>query len=212
MTAALYCAARDLYANGLPRGSIPNPARLIEFADSVFVFLTDHGFETGDLVRFRKDDDSAVLPPEIAIVDCFVKKLDDRAFGVSLTLGGDYVLFSVVPERILVWAPLDIDGAIRRASRAIDEMIPAHAVPLSEPFPEIVTITAAELAIGYLMNGSASKSLADIVDGAQKRLRVWAAGVPIRGTDNTAERTNLAVKATAPVIDRVGWSKFGGIS
>ncbi len=86
-------------------------------------------------------------------------------------------------------------------------------MPLKAPYPPLIVFTAGELAIGKLMNGSASKSLGDMVDAATKRLVKWAAGVPLRGA-NTSQQApaNLAVSSVcAPMFDAQGWRRFGGL-
>jgi hypothetical protein len=109
-----------------------------------------------------------------------------------------------------VIAPVPVDAAIAWADRMIDQSVP-HLVPFTDPVPDIVRMTSAELAAGKLlaMRGAASKSLTDMVAGAQRLLSRWAKGAPIRDANATAS-ANLATSATVPYLDRRGYSRFGG--
>ena len=211
-----YCVKGDLYAFGLPRGALPNPARLASsaLASTDAVTLDQHGFSLNDLVSFRADDRAGgVMPaPLVAGVAYFAIPLTDDTFQVAATLGGPRIDLYLDASKLLVIAPLQIDAAIAWADRSIDEMIPAHAVPLVSPIPEMIRMTSAELAAGKLLSvtGGASKSLADTVDAAQKRLARWSAGLPVRGAQGQTP-TNLAASASVPYFDSVGWRRSGGI-
>jgi hypothetical protein len=95
----------------------------------------------------------------------------------------------------------------------INDSLPAHVVPIDlSAVPEIVRMTAAELAAGRLLSltGGASENLAAVVDRAHKRLERWGKGVPVRGAV-VPPSANLAHAATAPFRDRRGWWRFGGL-
>lgn len=207
-----YCAQGDLYAFGLPRGAVPNPGRVVDAANASTdtIPLGEHGFATGDPVSFRADANGSLPAPLVEGVGYFAIATTDEAFSVSASPGGAVIDLTTAGEGIVVIAPLPIAGAIAWASRIIDENAPAHLVPFSLPVPEIVKMTCAELAAGKLLSGSQSKSLADMVDAAVKRLAKWAAGVPIRG-ENAPAPANLATSASVPFNDSRGWQQFGGI-
>jgi hypothetical protein len=176
------------------------------------IALDVHGFDEGDPVSFRAEAGGSLPAPLVEGTTYYAVPAGDNAFSVAATAGGAAIDLTTAGALYIVIAPLPIAPAIAWASRVIDDMLPAHIVPLTEPVPEIVRMTAAELAAGKLASrgGFASKSLTEIVDLARKRLERWAQGIPIRG-ENAPEPAGLAVSATAPYRDVRGWQRFGGL-
>lgn len=214
MSAIAYAVASDLYSHGLPRGSLPNPGRLaasVDVTSNTFA-LDQHGFSLNDPVTFRAESGGTLPTPLAPGVVYFAIPVTDDAFALSVTASGSSVDLTTAGARVLVIAPLPIASAISWASRVIDNMLPAHIVPLVAPIPEIVVMTCAELAAGKLLRrqGAESKSLGEIVDAATKRLERWAAGIPIRGDSTAQTPANLAARASIPFSDARGWSRFGG--
>ncbi len=213
--AAVYCAERDLYDHGIPRGSVPNPARLVAsaLASTDAIVLDEHGFATDDQVFVRAQGATGALPaPLVAGTPYYVIRVSEFVFKLAAAPAGGPIDLTSDGFNVLVYAPLPFAEAIAWASRLIDDMLPAHVVPLSAPVPELVRFTCAELAAWKLSarGGPTSKSLGEIVDAARKRLERWATGVPVRG-ENEPPAANLATSAAAPA--RAGdWSRFGGIS
>ncbi len=214
-----YCARADVYAFGVPRGAIPHEGRLALSVDTTAntFALGDHSFATGDPVHFRAEIGGSLPAPLVAGVVYYAIATTDDTFQVSAALLGAAIDLTTAGSEILVIAPLPIDQAIAYGARVIDQALVAHGVPLEAPYPELVVMTNAELAAGKLgyFSGGTSKSLADMIVVAQKRLDDWARGVPVRGA-NTApeERTNLAATmptATAAARDCRGWSRFGAL-
>ncbi len=212
-----YCDKRDLYDFGLPRGGIANPARVLHpqgTADPTADTLTlnQHGFETGDLVRFRAEGGGSMAAPLVAYTPYYAIEVDQDRFQVSATIGGPAIDLTTAGSRMVVWFELPVDASITYASRQLDEMLPAHVVPLELPVPPIVKMTAAELAVAKLASrgGFQSKSLGDVLVEAQKRMTRWAAGVPLRGENAPTTHTNNAAVAAA-ALDPTGWKCFGGI-
>lgn len=216
--AAVYCTEKDLYDHGMPRGSVPNPAKLIPsvLASTDTFTLDEHGFQADDAVSFRGQGAGAAMPaPLVAGVTYYVVPLvpaSDYAFKVALTPSGAAVDLTSDGTNVLVIAPLPKAQAIAWASRIVDDIAPAHVVPFVLPVPEIVRMTTAEIAAWKLAarSGPVSKSLSEIVDAARKRLERWGTGVPVRG-ENAPPAANLAASVTAPISDSQGWAKFGGI-
>lgn len=217
MTAPLYCLPQDLHSYGLPRGALPNPGRTIASVSAGANTLTlgEHGFATDDPVTFRPQAGGTLPAPLAEGTTYYAIAVDDARFSVASSEGGAAIDLTSAGTRVLVISRLPLEAAIRWASAIIDQSLPAHAVPLTAPYPEIVKATAAELAIGKLAGytGAGSKSLADMIAAAQKRIERWAKGVPLRGENtDTQPRTNTAVAATVPYSDPRGWNRYGGIS
>lgn len=210
-----YCDAADLHANGLPRGSLPNAGRLAASVSTSAntIELDGHGFATGDTITFRPESGGALPAPLVEGVDYYAIEVNESHFRVTDAPAGAALDLTSAGSRVVVIAPLPIASALAWASRILDDMLPAHVVPLTAPYHEIVRITCAELAIWKLsqFTGAGSKSLTELVDFAQKRLARWGKGVPIRGV-NAPPPANLAASASASPLDARGWTRFGGIS
>lgn len=215
-----YCSHSDLYAFGVPRGATPNPGRVLASAVSSTCTLDVHGFETGDAILFRPAGDGE-LPAELSEgVTYYAQAETEHAFKVRATPSGAALTFTDAEDPVLVIAPLNRDAAIEYADRLIDDMVPGQATPFDDTsvypsgVPAIVRMTSAELAGAKLlaMSGSASRSLAEVIDAAQKRLTRWAQGLPVRGTPATSRTASAQpAPATAPVSDSRGWRRFGGL-
>jgi hypothetical protein len=209
-----YCSSSDLYSFGLPRGALPNPGRLVSSvsASDNTLTLDQHGYTLNDPVSFRAEAGGSLPSPLVAATTYYAISVSENEFSVSATVSGSAVDLTTSGSRIVVIAALPIASAISWASRIIDDMLPAHLVPLEAPIHELVVMTCAELAVGKLLAraGSASKSLSEMVDAARKRLERWAKGVPLRG-ENVPSPANLAVSATVPFLDPRGWGRFGGL-
>lgn len=209
-----YCDPADVYSYGLPRGAVSNPGRLASSALAAdgWIALDVHGFADGETVTLRADAGGYLPTPLSEGVEYFAAEVTDSTFKVAATSGGAAIAWTADGSRVIVIAAVPMVAAIAWASRLIDDMLPAHVVPLEAPYPEIVRMTSAELAAGKLAarSGATSVALASIVDAAHKRLERWGKGVPIRG-ENTPTRAGLAATAVVPYLDRQGWQRFGGL-
>jgi phage gp36-like protein len=210
----MYCAPSDLYDFGLPRGALRNPGRHVRVAvaSTDTIPLDVHGFDLNDAITFRVEGVSgALLPaPLVAGTEYFAIPLSESAFSVALEADGDAIDLTTNGSNFRVNKPIAFDAAILWASRIIDDMLVGHVVPLEAPYPEIVTMTCAELAAGKLLAGKSSKSLTEMFDAARKRLERWSTGATIRG-ENAPDPANLAASATVPYADPRGWNRFGGL-
>lgn len=214
MSAAPYCTESDIFAYALPRGALTNPARLATSASAASdaVSLDVHGFELNDQVSFRAEQGGSLPAPLVAGTAYYAIPRTDNDFAVSAAPGGSAIDLTTDGSAVLVIAPLPFAQACAWASRLIDDMLPAHVVPLVAPYPEIVVMTAAELA-GWKMagrGGTRSDALSDIVDAAQKRIARWAAGAPLRGPVSPVPRANLSVSVAGGTSDAAAWRRFGG--
>jgi hypothetical protein len=211
-----YCTVADLYNFGLPRGSLPNPGRQASSVDaSTNAFtLADHGFATGDVCTLRAEAGGSLPAPLVAATEYYVRELTPDVFELAATDGGAAINLTTAGSRVLVIARLNREAAILFGAALIDDMLPAHTVPLMAPYPPIVTMTNAELAIWKLTQhtGSGTASLIAMVDAARARLERWGKGVPLRGTNTDAQgRAQLSASASAPYTDPRGWNRYGGL-
>ena len=209
-----YCAVSDLFANGLPRGALSNPGRLASAANATTntIALDQHGLALNDQITVRAEGGGSLPAPLAPGVTYYAIPVNDGSFSLAATPSGAVIDLTTAGARIVVVVPIPYNAAIAFGAALIDDMLPAHIVPLIAPFSPIIVMTNAELAIGKLMQGtgSGSKSMGEMVDMARKRLERWAAGIPLRGT-NVPPPANLAASASVPYRDPRGWSKFGGL-
>jgi hypothetical protein len=209
-----YCTRADVHTFGVRRGALSNPARLSDSVDASAntITLGLHGLALNDTVTVRADAGGTLPAPLVASTTYYAIPVSDGVFQVAAAEDGAAINFTTAGSRLVVITPVPYDAAIAWADRMIDDMLPAHVVPVAEPIPEIVKMTSAELAGGKLaaLLGSESVSLTATVEAAQKRLARWASGIPIRG-DDAPTPTNLAAAASAPYADIRGWGRFGGI-
>ena len=113
--------------------------------------------------------------------------------------------------RVLAVATLPIEASILWACAFIEDMLPAHVVPIDEDaVPQIIKQTAAELAASKLATygGFSAPTLSAAIETVTKKLERWAKGVPIRGV-NAPKSAGLASRS-APRVDTRGWSTYGG--
>lgn len=210
-----YCSEADLYTYGLPRGALPNPGQLVTADATTNAFtLGEHGFELDHVVSFRAEAGGSLPAPLAAGTDYYVVPVNHYLFKVAATAGGATIDLTTAGQYVVVISAPPIAGAIEFGARVIDQALVAHPVPLEAPYPEIIVITNAELAIGKLLNGAEGKSLAQMVEAAMKRVATWAKGVPLRAGPATPDAANVATSAPAPTTagGPSGWSRFGGIS
>jgi len=212
-----YCEDADLWDFGVPRGSIPNPGRLAAdppaSASTDAIELDGHGFELDDPVTFRAEGGGSLPSPLVAGTTYYAIPAGESYFKVSATAGGAAIDLTTAGSGVVVNAPLPTEKAREFASALIDNMLPSHAVPLTAPYPPIIVMTCAELAAAKLAarSGAASVSLSATADAARKRLEGWAKGVPLRGTNTSAQTpTNLAQSAVAPPLDARGYTQNFG--
>lgn len=221
-----YCSFSDLPAYGAPRGSTPNPGRVLVTAAGNTCTLDQHGFETGDEILFTPAGDGVMPSGLSAGVSYYAERVTDHTFKVRATPGGASIVFTDAVDPLVAVAPLNRAAAIEWADRLIDDMVPGQAVPFDDTtlypdgVPAIIKITSAELAAGKLLAlvGSASRSLAETIDLAHKRLERWSKGVPVRGTpaDSRANQAAAANPATSALLatcesDPRGWRRWGGV-
>jgi hypothetical protein len=206
-----------LWDFGVPRGGIPNAGRLAPeppaSVSSNAIELDGHGFASGDPVSFRAEGGGSLPLPLVEGTTYYAIPVGQNHFQVAASAGGAAIDLTTAGEGVVVLEPLPTEAAREYATALIYDMLPAHAVPLAEPYPPIVVMTCAELAAAKLAarSGSASVSLAATADAARKRLERWAQGVPLRGTGSAEQTpTNLAQSAVAPALDVRGYAQNFG--
>lgn len=210
-----YCTERDLYDHGIPRGAVPEPARLLpeDGVDTAAntLRLDGHGFTLDDVVMVRPEAGGSLPAPLVATAKYYARPVDPWRFELAAAPGGPAIDLTTTGSRVLVYTEPPVQAAIAWATARIDGMLPAHVVPLVEPYPDEVVITAAELAAWKYAQraGGTSVALTAIFDDAKKRIERWAKHVPIRGT-NAPPQASLAVAASSSGSANP-WRRYGGL-
>lgn len=217
MSDAIYCTDADVYDFGVPRGGYANPARLVQSIASASDELTlrDHGYSAGDAVTVRADAGGALPSPLVAGVTYYVIVRGPDRFALSASVGGAAIDFAAGGSNVLICSELPIERARWAASREIEELVPAHAVPFVEPYPRMIVLATAELAaarLGYYRRPGVvdAGTLRDLL---QRALDRFSRNIPVRVAPGQigVSRAVSAVAVSAAPADTLGWRRFGGL-
>ncbi len=206
------CTPADVHSFGLPRGAAPNPARpvVVDAVSDTFV-LDQHGQALGDPIKLRPDAGGEAPEPLVQGVTYYCVPLDESTFQLAATPTGAAIDLITPGRRVLVICKSPVAAAITFVSRMLEDGMPGHVVPFTDPVPDIVRMTCAELAGARVMalSGTQSVAFGSLLDQAKKRLEKWAIGVPVRDVRATPP-ANLASAVSVPRLDLRGWGRYGG--
>lgn len=211
---AAYSTRADLYRyGGIARGNLVGEGRLVasSTASTDLLELAGHNFETDDQVTVRATEGGTLSAPLVAGTVYYVIRISDSTFKLSATAGGAAINISSDGVSMVVTAQLPVDEMLEMYSRWVDAFLPAHLVPLSAPYPVVVTAIVAQLAGKALMNldGKSSELVNATELSAKAQLERWAKGLPLRDTRATTS-ANKAVSATLTSSpDPRGWCPSG---
>lgn len=209
--AAVYASRADLYRYGLPRGLLANPGRLVSLVNAATDTLTldGHGFEDGTPLLFRAEAGGALPDPIAQGTSYPAIRLTDSTFQIGDGLGGALDL-TTAGAAVVVSTALPLDEVLEFYSRFADGFLPAHLVPLKDPYPITVTALVAELSAHKLLliAGQQSTSMKEMELAAKAQLERWAKGIPLRD-DRATEPTNVAISGNA-LSDPKRWTSSGG--
>lgn len=206
------CTPADVHSFGLPHGAAPNRARPVVVDAVADVFTLDgHGQALGDPIKIRADAGGEAPQPLVQGLTYYCVPVDESVFQLSATPGGAAIDLLTPGKRVLVICRSPVAAAITFVSRMLEDGMPGHVVPFTDPVPDIVRMTCAELAGARVMAMSGTQSVAfgTLLDAAKKRLEKWAIGVPVRDV-NATPAGNLAASASLPRLDPRGWGRYGG--
>ncbi len=192
-----YATRSDLYLYGLPRGSLGNPGRLVDssLAATSIITLQEHTFSTNDAVTLRATEGGTLSAPLVAGTVYYVIYLTDSSFQLAVVPNGSAITLTTDGVSMLVASDLPTAAILEFYSRFVDGFLPAHAVPLPQPYPTTVVAIVAELAAMKLqiLSGVKSESMATYELAAKAQLERWAAGLPVRDAAITTRPANLSV-------------------
>lgn len=204
-----YATKRDVFRYGAPRGSFVSEGRLVESSSASTNVLTleGHGFETDDEVLVRAIEDGTLSAPLVAGTTYYVIRLTDSTFKLSLTAGGAAIDLTTSGVSMFVTIALPFDEILEFYSRFVDGFLPAHLVPLEEPYPITVVALVSELAAKKLqiLSGVSSESMTATEIAAKAQLERWAKGVPLRDAAATASANKAISSTLGTAADPRGW-------
>ena len=202
---------------GLPDGALSNEGRLVSSVNaSANTFTLDaHGFVTDEALQVRAVDGGSLPAPLVEGTTYFARYVSDTTFQLSAAPGGPAIDLTSAGVSVVVVKPLPIDRHLELYSRWVDDLLPAHLVPLvpdvNGKFPivvtRIVTRIVSLLAGKALLNrdGKSSEIVNQTELAAKAQLERWAKGIPLRDALATGS-ANLAVTASlGSVADPRGW-------
>jgi len=202
-----YCTESDV-RNSAIQGLFTNQSRQIGVPVSGRFELDGHGYVEGQAVKLRSD--SALPSPLVEGVDYYVKAPDEFSFSVSATVGGAAITPATAGEA-MVYSTLPFSDWIEWASAIIDAFLPAHVLPLTAPYHELIVSVTAQLAAakGLQFVGGAQQDILALQKSSQQVLDKWAKNQPIRG--QYAPRSSLlAVVSSVAAVDPRGYYPPGG--
>lgn len=213
MTANVYASRSDVYAYGLPRGTLGMPARLVAsaLAATDTVELDGHGFATNDQILFRAAEGGSLPAPLVAATIYYAIYVSDSTFKVAAAPNGPVIDLTVDGVNVLVATPLPFDQVLEFYSRWADGFLPAHLVPLQLDgdgrYPVIVSGVVAELASRKLQQlaGHTSASVEEFEKVAMAQLDRWSKGVPLRDPAEGAANKSIASSLVVTGVDPRGW-------
>ena len=208
-----YCEIADVY-NWIPRGSVQNSARLLgSVATATDVITLDgHGLETDDPITFRADAGGELPTGLVEATTYYAIKLTDTTLSVAAAAAGSAIDLTSEGSNTLLIAPVPWVAWIAAASARMESTLPAHAVPLEAPFPEIVIVyTAGLVAVKALLwSGNAGPpGFTEEMERVRAELKEWRKnGIPIRGAI-VPTSANRAISGGAAASDVRGWAGRG---
>lgn len=215
MALPVYATRSDLDDfGGLPDGALSNEGRIAHaVSDTADTFELDaHGLVTDEDVQIRSVEGGTLPAPLVDGATYYAIRVSDAHFKLSATAGGAAIdLTTPGTGEVVVIKPLPIDRFLELYSRWVDDILPAHMVPLEQDedgnYPIQVVRAVSLLAGKQLLNkGGESSAIVSQNEIEQKAvLERWATGVPLRNIPGTYA-ANLAVTATlSSATDTRGW-------
>jgi len=208
-----YCTRADV--NGwIPPQAVRNPSRLLGSvaAGTDIISLDNHGLSDDDAVTFRAESGGTLPGGIVAGTTYYVLRQTDSTFKVSATEGGSAVDITSAGTNVVMVTELPWDNWIEQASNEIECTLPSAAVPLSSPYPAVVTDYCAGLVAERALVAcgvGAPPGFSERMDRVRYELREWRKnGIVIRGAAQPTA-SNCAVTSSATAADARGWADRG---
>lgn len=217
MSAAVYATRSDVYAFGLPRGTLGSSSRLVASAQAAndTIELEDHGFDDGSRVIFRAVEGGALAAPLVSGTVYYAIRISDATFQVAANDGGSAIDLTSDGVSMLVATELPFDMVLEFYSRFVDACLPAHLVPLKPDangkYPAVIVAMVAELSACKLqmLSGTSSVSVAEREVAAKEQLKRMQLGTPLRDERATGPANLAVVSSSRTAGDPRGWGSRG---
>ena len=203
-----YCSIANVY-EWVPRGSVSAQPLLVAAVDASANVLTidGHGFALDDEITFRVEAGGSMPSPLVAGTTYYAIPVTSSTFQVATSAGGSAVNLTTVGENVVAVVPPPWARWIAAASGELEDVLRAHLVPLSAPYPEVVVSYTAGVTAGKALRWCGTKT--DQLDADLQRVRLqlkdWCSkAIPLRGT-NAPISANRAVRAAVVNTDPNGW-------
>lgn len=222
--AARYAEIADIYAHGVPRGSLVSPARVVDALDAATnrITISGHGLEADTPVQVAADP-GGTLPSPLSASTVYYAQLVEVSAGVysdsllelATSEGGSAV--DLVDDGEGVWrlhVPLSslLEAKLEAHSRWLDSLLTGHSVPLEAPYPAwvtgVVAIRAAASVIRILGLGGLQSVLDEAAETTRDVLRMASSGIPLRDEDATST-VGLARGRSPSASSSSRWSGSG---
>lgn len=211
---AVYATRADVYAHGLPRGALGSARGRIVAASTAatdVLELDEHGLDDGVALVLRAQEGGTVSAPLVDGGTVYAIRLTDSTFKVAASkadaLAGIPINLTTDGASMIAVVPIDWDAVLERYSRWFDGCLPAHAVPLTAPYPIEVTAIVAEVSGAKIqwLSGVASVSMRDAEIAAKAQAERFAAGLPMRDARVTTATNCAVVGSASSTTDPRGW-------
>lgn len=206
-----YATRQDLYRYAPVRGNLTSWSRPVASSSATTdtLELEGHGLETDDEIQLRAVEGGTLSSPLSATTTYYAIKVDDSRFKVASTAGGAAIDLTTAGVSMVLVVALPVDEMLELYSRFVDNVLPAHAVPLTAPYPITIVALVCELAARrlQLLAGVSSESMKEIEVAAVAQLQRYSQGIPLRDSRVTTS-TNKAIHDTAgnaTTGDARGW-------
>ncbi len=145
---ARYAEIEDLYAHGVPHGTLVSQALLISSVDATLnrIEVGAHGLVTDREIFFVADEDGVLPAPLAELTAYYARRVSSSVIEVAATVGGaaiDLTDEGTAPFRLHIDLEAKANGILEAKSRDFDQLAIGHAVPFEVPYPDWVTATVA---------------------------------------------------------------------
>jgi hypothetical protein len=179
-----YCTRTDVY-HWIPSGSVSNPGRHVSSVSTATSVITvdGHGYSDGIAVTLRAEVGGMLPAPLVAGATYYVRDATEATFRLCASPDSSSIAITTAGKNVVVVAEIPWNDWIAAASEQVECLIPAHATPLSPPYPRVVANYVALIVAGRALSysGKGSELLTDERDRAERELEIWRKnGIPIR--------------------------------
>lgn len=207
-----YCTEQDAY-RFIPPGMVSLAGRLLSGVDTSADALTlnAHGLALDSPLSLRAESGGSLPSPLVAGTVYYAIPLSSDSFRVASAPGGSAINLTTAGSNIVAIPQLPWTLWIAECSAMLDQVLPAHVVPITGTVPEPVRLyTAALLAMRALAHvGAETAAVQGQIEFWSKQADKWSRAVPLRGA-NVPASANCAIVGSVSGADPRGWLPRNG--